>query len=109
MNVRWTERASKDALGIFDYIANQSQAYADSVYARILVRPNQLGLFPDSGSIVPEYNRSDIREVFVHSFRLICRIDGNEVRVLTVIHGSRQLPPEIPDNGEPSDETKSRS
>lgn len=100
MNVRWTERASKDELGIFDYIANQSETYADSVYARILVRPNQLERFPDSGSIVPEYSRSDIREVFVHSFRLIYRIDGNEVRVLTVIHGSRQLSPETPDDDE---------
>ncbi|WP_372724245.1 type II toxin-antitoxin system RelE/ParE family toxin [Novipirellula sp.] len=99
MNVRWTERASKDALGIYDYIAAQSEAYADSVYARILARPDQLQQFPDSGSIVPEYNRPDIRELFVHSFRLVYRIDGDEVRVLTVIHGSRQLSPGVPDSG----------
>lgn len=99
MNVRWTERASKDALGIYDYIADQSETYADSVYARILARPDQLQQFPDSGSIVPEYNRLDVRELFVHSFRLVYRVDGDEVRVLTVIHGSRQLPPEIPDGG----------
>ena len=97
MKVRWTERASKDALGIYDFIADHSETYADSVYARILVRPDQLEQFPDSGSVVPEYNRSDVRELFVHSFRLIYRIDGEEVRILTVIHGSRQLPPDIPD------------
>lgn len=100
MNVRWTERASKDAIGIYDYIADHSETYADSVYARILVRPDQLEQFPDSGSIVPEYNRSDVRELFVHSFRLVYRIHGLEVRVLTVIHGSRQLPPEVPDDSE---------
>ncbi len=99
MKVRWTERASKDALGIYDYIADQSEVYAESVYARILVRPEQLERFPDSGSIVPEYRRSDVRELFVHSFRLVYRIDGDEVRVLTVIHGSRQLPPAMPDAG----------
>ncbi len=99
MNVRWTERAFEDALGIYDYIAGRSEAYADSVYERILVRPNQLERFPDSGSIVPEYNRPDVRELFVHSFRLVYRIDGNEVRVLTVIHGRRQLPSELPDDG----------
>lgn len=79
--------------------SGQSETYADAVYARILARPDQLQRFPDSGSIVPEYCRSDIREIFVHSFRIIYRIDGDEVRVLTVIHGSRQLPPEIPDGG----------
>ena len=42
MDVRWTEKASADALGIFDYIADQSLAYAESVYERILERPVQL-------------------------------------------------------------------
>lgn len=99
MKVRWTERASKDALAIYDFIADQSQAYAEAVYARIIVRPEQLDRFPDSGSIVPEYNQSDVRELFVHSFRIVYRIYENEVRVLTVIHGSRHLPREIPAAG----------
>ena len=93
MRVRWTERASKDALGVFDYIAAQSPAYAESVYERILARPSQLESFPESGSIVPEYDRPDIRELFVYSFRLIYRVESEEVRVLTVIHGSRQSLP----------------
>lgn len=93
MRIRWTERASKDALGIFDYIADQSPAYAESVYERILSRPLQLELFPESGSIVPEYERPDIRELFVYSFRIIYRLEADEVRVLTVIHGSRQSLP----------------
>ncbi len=97
MNVRWTERASKDALGIYDYIADQSESYADSVYVRILSRPEQLERFPYSGSVVPEWNRADVRELFVHSFRLVYRIVGDEVRVLTVIHGSRKLTSETPD------------
>ncbi|MFN9941732.1 MAG: type II toxin-antitoxin system RelE/ParE family toxin, partial [bacterium] len=56
MIIRWTDRASKDALGIFDYIADQSLTYAESVYERILARPLQLERFPESGSIVPEYS-----------------------------------------------------
>lgn len=97
MNVRWTERASKDALGIYDFIADQSEAYAESVYSRLIIRPQQLEKFPDSGSIVPEYSRPDIRELFLHSFRIIYRILDDEIRVLTVIHGSRQLAPTITD------------
>ena len=93
MRVRWTERASKDAIGIFDYIADQSLTYAESVYERILARPLQLERFPESGSIVPEYSRPDIRELFVYSFRIIYRVENNEIRILTVIHGSRQSLP----------------
>ena len=92
MRVRWTERAAKDALRIYDFIAEQSEAYAQSVYARILVRPEQLEEFPESGSVVSEYSRPDVRELIVNSFRIIYRICGSEVRVLTIIHGSRQLP-----------------
>jgi len=94
LNVRWTERASRDALLIYDYIADRSDIYADSVYARLLSRPNQLIDHPESGSVVPEFDRPDVRELFVHSFRLIYRIADSEIRVLTVIHGSRQLPPD---------------
>jgi addiction module RelE/StbE family toxin len=97
--VRWTERASKDAIAIYDYIADCSETYAESVYLRILARPKQLADHPQSGSIVPEYNRPDIRELFVHSFRLVYRIVGVEIRILTVIHGRRQLPKDVPNIG----------
>ena len=29
MNVRWTERASNDAIAIYDYIADRSETYAE--------------------------------------------------------------------------------
>ena len=99
MNVRWTERASNDAIAIYDYIADRSETYAESVYLRILARPNQLVKYPESGSIVPEYNRADIRELYVHSFRFIYRVVDAEIRILTVIHGRRQLPSDVPDIG----------
>ena len=95
MKIRWTEKASSDALGIFDYIARQSPSYADSVYERLLARPLQLTAHPLSGSIVPELGREDIRELFVYSFRLIYRVAKDEIRVVTVIHGGRELKPEM--------------
>lgn len=101
MDIRWTEKASSDALGIFDYVADQSPAYADSVYERILARPVQLAVHPKAGSVVPEFGRDDIRELFVYSFRVIYRIAGDEIRILTVIHGSRKLAPETMGEAEP--------
>jgi len=95
LSVYWTERAVRHALAIYDYIADQSPRYADAVYERILARPRQLSEHPESGSIVPEFNRGDLREVLVHSFRLIYRIAPSEIRVLTVIHGNRILPADV--------------
>lgn len=96
MRLRWTEKASADALSIHAYIAERSATYADAVYARIVARPQQLIGHPFSGSVVPEYGRDDVREVFVHSFRLIYVVVEDEVRILTVIHGARTLPPDLP-------------
>jgi len=65
MNLYWTEKASADALSIHAFIAESSNAYADSDYERILGRPQQLIPHPMSDSIVPEFGLEDIRELFV--------------------------------------------
>jgi plasmid stabilization system protein ParE len=84
-------------LAIHAFIAERSEIYADVVYSQILARPDpQLVEHPLSGSIVPEYDRMNIREVFVHSFRIIYLVLEDEIRILTVIHGAQLLPPNPP-------------
>ncbi len=92
MKIVWTEKSSSDLLGIYDFIAKQSEVYAESVYHKLLNRPiPQLLDHPNSGSVVPEFERDDIREVFLYSFRLIYLVLPSEIRILTVIHGSQDL------------------
>ncbi|MEO8270953.1 MAG: type II toxin-antitoxin system RelE/ParE family toxin [Aureliella sp.] len=92
MKLRWTERATEQLIGIHDYIAISSPGFATAVAERLFARPDQLIDFPYSGSIVSEYGREDIREVFSDSYRIIHQVLPNEVRILTVIHGSMTLP-----------------
>ncbi len=93
MKIRWTERATSQLVGVHDYIAQSSPEFASAVAERIFSRPDpQLVAFPSSGSIVPEYGRDDIREIFSDSYRIIHQVLPDEVRVLTVIHGSMTLP-----------------
>ncbi len=96
MKLVWTEKASADALSIHSYISEQSKAYADTVYARLLARPQQLTAHPESGSIVPEFDRRDVRELFLHSFRVIDLILPNEMHILTIVHGARILDFDVP-------------
>lgn len=63
---------------------------------RITSRSKQIGLFPESAQIVPEYERPNIREVIEGPYRVIYRTESNRVVVLAVIHGSRLLPPTPP-------------
>ncbi len=92
MKIRWTDKAVNDTLGIYDYISERSEIYANAIFSKIRKRPDpQLIDHPLSGSVVPEFNRGDIREVFVHSFRIIYVVLSDEIRILTVIHGSSTL------------------
>jgi len=97
MKVIWTEQASADALSIYSYIAQKSDLYAANVYERILNRAERLQDQPEIGAIIPEANRSDLREVYVYSFRLIYQLLPDVVLVLSVIHGARELFREVPD------------
>jgi toxin ParE1/3/4 len=59
---------------------------------RLTQRTKQLGAFPYSGQVVPEYNRGEIREVIEYSYRLIYIIEDQAVQVVAVIHGAQPLP-----------------
>lgn len=52
---------------------------------------DRLELFPESGRVVPELNRKEIREVIIGNYRIIYRIRGELVEILTVYHSSRLL------------------
>lgn len=40
---------------------------------------------------MPEFNNEDIRELLVYSYRIIYRVEEDEVVVAAVIHGKRIL------------------
>jgi plasmid stabilization system protein ParE len=50
-----------------------------------------LASFPRSGRKVPEFDDEDIREVFAYSYRIIYRLQQDEVLIAAVIHGKRIL------------------
>jgi hypothetical protein len=47
------------------------------------------------GSMVLEYEREDIRERLLHSYRIIVRVRAKQrvLEVVRIIHGMRLLPP----------------
>lgn len=89
--VTWTESALRDVDAIAAYIHRDSPHYAATFTERLYRTPEGLTLFPEAGAIVPEYERNDLRETFVGNYRLIYRFTADEVVVLAVIHGAREL------------------
>jgi toxin ParE1/3/4 len=76
---------------IADFVAKDSSLRASAAIGRILEAGRSLQQLPWRGRVVPELHRDDHRELFVHEYRLIYRIEDQIVQILAVIHGRRLL------------------
>ncbi len=92
--VDWAESADQDLARIVEYIANDSVIDALNVLARIKKQAEALKEFPKRGRVVPELASQGIyayREKVVAPWRLIYRIEAEQVYVLTVVDSRRNL------------------
>jgi addiction module RelE/StbE family toxin len=87
--LRWTTQAVEDVEAIRKFIANDSDAYADLVLARLLEAVERLELFPRSGRIVPELADPQLREVIEPPYRIVYRVLDESAEILTVFRASR--------------------
>lgn len=93
MKVYWTDTARDQLRFIHAYIARSSPQYAQRVVDRLTRRSQQIAEFPLSGREVPEFGVPQIRQVLDGPFRIIYYIKPDQIDVLAVIHGARQIPP----------------
>jgi addiction module RelE/StbE family toxin len=89
--VVWSERATEDLEEIATYIAQDSEHYARSVIRTILQKSRKPADFPFIGRIVPEFADESIREIFAYSYRIVYKINDDEINIAAVIHGRRLL------------------
>jgi toxin ParE1/3/4 len=62
---------------------------------RLRERARLAASMPFAGRVVPEHGREDIREVLVRSYRIIYRVQPDQMVVLTVLEGHRLLRPSM--------------
>ena len=87
--VIWSPQALRDLESIRDFIAQDSPLYAGLVVQRLVASVERLGAFPESGRVVPELQRTDVREVIRPPFRIVYRLRGDVVEIATVFRSSR--------------------
>jgi plasmid stabilization system protein ParE len=90
--VEWSDTAIAHLDAIRDYVARNSPGYAQALVDRITGRTMALAQMPLMGGEVREYGDPTIREVIEHPYRILYRVQGEQVEVLAVIHGARRLP-----------------
>lgn len=91
MKVHWTDTAQGHLEAIFQYIARDSPVYARRMVDRLTRRSQQMGDFPTSGRKVPEFGLDRVREVFEGPYRIIYCVKPDQIDVLAVVHGARDL------------------
>jgi plasmid stabilization system protein ParE len=89
--VVWTARSRDDLVDIFRFIARDNRTAAERWIARLIARAEVAGVAPLGGRVVPELRREDVREVFLRTYRIVYRVAGEDLRVLTVFEGHRRL------------------
>jgi addiction module RelE/StbE family toxin len=91
MAVEWSARARTDMRELRAYIAQDSPHYARRFVEKIFKAVETLTEHPQIGRKVPEADREDIRELLFQNYRIIYRTKAEQVYIVTVIHGSRNL------------------
>jgi toxin ParE1/3/4 len=89
--VVWSRRALHDVKEIAEYIAADSPTYAGIVVKKIVGHTRMLAQFPHSGRKVPEFDDENIRELIVYSYRIIYRVQPEEITIAAIIHGKHLL------------------
>ena len=92
MRIAWSEVAEADLDDLFDYIARDVPYYAEQFVDRLIEAVGVLKDHPRLGRRVPEaQEREDVRELIFRSYRVIYLVEAEQVYILAVIHGSRDL------------------
>ena len=90
--VRWTIQSIRDIENIAEFIAKDSEKYAIIQTQRFFEVVGVLTSQPEIGKIVPELNRSNIKELILGNYRIIYVIKLNqEIDIITVHHSKRLL------------------
>lgn len=92
MKVLWSPLALERVGEIADYIAQDNSAAAVKWVSAIFEKVIRLKKLPFTGRIVPEINHNKIRELVYGNYRIIYRIEGAVISILTVRHGKQMLP-----------------
>ncbi len=77
-------QAVDDLMSIRDYIERDSPQYGRLVTERLFEATSRIEIFPESGRIVPELRRNDVREIIVGDYRIVYRLEAEVATLLTV-------------------------
>jgi len=90
----WSPASRDDLHDIVRFISRDSTQRAEVFGYRLIAETDKLRDFPEIGRVVPEYDVSTIREIFVRSYRIVYRVNHERrlVEIARVWHAARGFP-----------------
>ena len=92
MKLVWSPLAVHRASEIAGYIARDKPSAAEQWTNTIFAKVKQLKSNPEMGRIVPEIKNSQFRKLLYGNYRIIYRMEKNQISILTIRHGKQILP-----------------
>jgi len=93
LKVIWSPLAIDRAVEQARYIAKDNPGAAEKWLKGLFAAARQLERLPRLGRMVPEWENSEFRELSYGRYRIIYRIEAQQLSILTVRHSSRLLDP----------------
>lgn len=91
VKVIWTDLAISDLKSIHEYISRDSKIYADRFIEKLISRVDQLENYPESGRIVPEFGKPELRELIEGNYRIIFKVKPDNVGIVRIHHSAKLL------------------
>ncbi len=91
MRLVWSRLADRQVDEVLASIAADDVAAAARWLDELLERVADLRRFPDTGRIVPEIGRDDLRELLIGSHRVIYRRSSGAVEIVALRHQAQRF------------------
>ena len=98
VKIIWSEESLNNIEEIISFISRGSEFFAMNFASKIMEAVDTLKVFSEIGRVVPEYDNMKIREILYRNYRIVYKIDGKVVEILTIFHGSKLLEKRIMKN-----------
>ena len=91
MKISWSAQALGDLRAIRDFIARDSEHYAQLQIDRLISRVERAAGMPSRGHPVHEFIESGLREVHEGGYRIIYGFRDAEFQVVTIVHMKQRI------------------
>lgn len=90
-SISWTDTAQSNLIEIKEYVSLDSPLQAELLIEGIFTKAQILLQFPEIGKRLKELPEKEYRELLYKSYRIIYKVEGGKVYILTIYHSARLL------------------